>query len=637
MNPELRSMMSKEFLRHPLIAWGVLFCSLFLTAAAGHILTSNVSRSVQERFAADIADIETAIRDRMAHHRIALEAGVGFVQIADHHLDHQVWKGFVDTLNLDENLPGLLGYGYAEMLQPDEVSAYVSRMRELGFPNFDLKPAGSREIYSSISFLEPFNKRNSQAHGYDMYSEATRRAAMEKARDTGEPAISGRVTLVQEIDADIQAGFLMYVPVYQTDMPIATPEQRRLALKGFVYSPFRMNDLMAGILGQGKQALDFTITDGADKQEPPHNLLYDSAAANKRQPQKSPELSQTSTISIDGYPWILNFSSSKDYRTTAELAGPPAVIGASLLVDGMLFWLISWLAASRRHAEQLVERRTEECRIAKAEAEELAESEVEMRKRQEIINLQLHHANKSLSRFASIAAHDLSGPVRRVDAMVGILLDEHSAELAEEAQDILVRIDRSAKRMLAMVSGLLGYSKFEAASLQHQEIPLCDLIEGVIDDQIGLDDEAVVEISCDPSLKAFGDRPLLEHVLHNLVSNSLKYRADRPLVIDIETSRRDDCIAVSVADNGIGIEPEYAEKVFEMFCRLHTEDAYEGLGIGLAVCQRIILDHGGSIWVDKDYKDGTRLVFTVPVAKSKSLDTTLRDDGIKPVAVRNAA
>ena len=633
---KIQSMLTQEILRHPLIAWGALFCSLLLTAAAGHILTTNISRSVQDRFAADIADIEIAIRDRMAHHRIALEAGVGFVHIAEDRLDQHIWKDFVDTLNLDENLPGLLGYGYAEMLQPGEVDDYISRMRNLGFRNFKVKPAGERDVYSSISFLEPFNKRNSRAHGFDMYSEATRRTAMEKARDTGEPAISGRVTLVQEIDADVQAGFLMYVPVYRKGMPTATQQQRRLALKGFVYSPFRVDDLMAGILGQGKQAVDFTITDGQSKLTPPNSLLYDSAAAHKRKAQKSPELARTSAISVDGYPWVLNFTSSTDYRTTAELTGPPAVIGASLLVDGLLFWLISWLASGRRYAEQLVQRRTEECQIAKAKAEELAESEVEMRKRQEVIILQLHHANKSLSRFASIAAHDLNGPVRRVDAMVGILLEEHSADLAEEAKDILARISKSAKRMLAMVAGLLSYSKFEAASLQHREFQLCDLIEGVVDDQIGLDDDAQVEISCEPSIGVFGDRTLLEHVLHNLISNSLKYRDKRPLVIDIEASQCDDCIAISISDNGIGIEPEFAEKVFEMFCRLHTEDAYQGLGIGLAVCQRIILDHGGTIWVDKDFVEGTRVVFTVPAAKGKAPNARLRD-GREPETVCNAA
>jgi signal transduction histidine kinase len=102
--------------------------------------------------------------------------------------------------------------------------------------------------------------------------------------------------------------------------------------------------------------------------------------------------------------------------------------------------------------------------------------------------------------------------------------------------------------------------------------------------------------------------------LQNLVGNAIKFRRADPLVIDISAASRGAMIEIAVADNGIGIEPEYADRVFEMFYRLHNEESYEGTGIGLTVCQQIVNDHGGEIHVDKNYRGGTKIVMTLPAA-----------------------
>jgi CHASE1-domain containing sensor protein len=117
-------------------------------------------------------------------------------------------------------------------------------------------------VYTSITYLEPFDQRNQQAFGYDMWSEPKRRTAMQSARDTATTQISGKVTLVQEIDADVQVGFLMYLAYYGRGGVPATVEERRVALAGFVYSPFRMGDLMEGILGRALPDIRLEIFDG---------------------------------------------------------------------------------------------------------------------------------------------------------------------------------------------------------------------------------------------------------------------------------------------------------------------------------------------------------------------------------------
>jgi hypothetical protein len=126
---------------------------------------------------------------------------------------------------------------------------HVLAVRSEGFTDYHIKPAGDRDELSSIIYLEPFDWHNRRAFGFDMFTEPARRAAMILARDRGAPSISGKVTLVQETDHGVQNGFLMYLPVYQTAVPPATVEERGAGLVGYVYAPFRMRDLMRGILG----------------------------------------------------------------------------------------------------------------------------------------------------------------------------------------------------------------------------------------------------------------------------------------------------------------------------------------------------------------------------------------------------
>ena len=112
-------------------------------------------------------------------------------------------------------IPGIQGMGYALFVAPEEKEAHIESVRAEGFPEYTIRPEGEREMYTSIIYLEPFDERNRQAFGYDMFSNDVRRTAMEQARDTGQPKMTGRITLVQEIDEDVQAGFLIYVPYYR--------------------------------------------------------------------------------------------------------------------------------------------------------------------------------------------------------------------------------------------------------------------------------------------------------------------------------------------------------------------------------------------------------------------------------------
>ncbi len=166
--------------------------------------------------------------------------------------------------------PGIQGLGYTEFIEPEKLEEHIQRIRAEGFPNYTVRPEGQRAQYSSIIYLEPFNERNQRAFGYDMFSESTRREAMVRAAETGKPAITRKVRLLQENSVDEQAGFLMYMPVYDKSMPVSSRVSTTEHIKGYVYAPFRMKDLMRGVFGDQYAQMSLEIYDGVKS---PENLM----------------------------------------------------------------------------------------------------------------------------------------------------------------------------------------------------------------------------------------------------------------------------------------------------------------------------------------------------------------------------
>nr|MEA2797217.1 two-component system, chemotaxis family, sensor kinase Cph1 [Phenylobacterium sp.] len=234
-------------------------------------------------------------------------------------------------------------------------------------------------------------------------------------------------------------------------------------------------------------------------------------------------------------------------------------------------------------------------------------------------NEELKIANEGLQKFTSIVAHDLRGPLRRIEAFIGVLQKDFASALDEEGADILARIARGAERMKQMLDSLLRYSRYNSAAIAGQTAELTDVVRDALS---AFDIEALgveVRIAMVGVSAVEGDPILLSHVLQNLIGNAVKFRSTRPPTVTIEAWQTGQKICLSVADNGIGVEPRFGDKIFEMFYRLHDDDEYEGTGVGLTVCRKIINDHGGRIWLDSAYEGGTRFVLTLCAAKPESL------------------
>ena len=260
-------------------AGALLLAGLIATAVAAWYTHAAVEGAAQQAFAFACADIQGKILDRLRAHEQILRSGAAFVEETAGGT-REGWRHFTQRQQREQRLPGIQGLGVALVIPRANLAEHLRTIRAAGFPDYRVRPEGERDPYSAIVYLEPFTDRNLRAFGYDMLTEPVRRAAMERARDQDAAALSGRVVLVQETDTDVQAGTLMYVPVYRTGQPIATVAQRRAALRGWVYSPYRMTDLMQGILGgwnlAGATRIRLEVFDG--EQTAPAALLYDKSA-----------------------------------------------------------------------------------------------------------------------------------------------------------------------------------------------------------------------------------------------------------------------------------------------------------------------------------------------------------------------
>ncbi len=327
------------------IGWAILICDLVVTLGLWFIVSNDAKEEALGRFHFRGHEIEIEIMERLTAYEQVLRGVVGLFEASRNEIDRHTFKTYVDTLNIEERYRGIQGIGFAIPVPANEKDAHIREVRISGFPEYTIKPEGAREEYTSILYLEPFSGRNLRAFGYDMYSEPVRRQAMMRARDTGKPSLSGRVTLVQETDEDIQTGFLIYIPAYKKEMPVSTVDQRRTAFLGYVYSPFRTRDFLEGVLGARKiPDLAFRLFDIDEKGG--KSLLYDS---NPEHDTAASLFHKNLKIEFDDRLWSLELSSLKPFENTIEKDKSIAVLIAGVVVS-LVFFAVLWLThtASKR-------------------------------------------------------------------------------------------------------------------------------------------------------------------------------------------------------------------------------------------------------------------------------------------------
>jgi CHASE1-domain containing sensor protein len=375
----------------------VLGVSLAMSVTAVTFVSWSVSSRDELRFEYGVRSAQDRITMRLEMYHTALRGAAGLFTASDT-VTAEDFRAFADKLDLPGHLPGIRGIGWTERTEVDGEEATEA---------------------TAIRYLEPLDARNRAAIGFDMYSEAVRRQAMARARDTGEAALSGRVTLLQEIDRDVQAGFLLYLPVYRTGTVPPDLAARRAALQGYVYAPFRADDLFAGIFGtETAPAVSFRVRDGDAPAGAPA-LLHIAP----RTPGHTPRHHTSRVMDVSGHPWVLDFASEPALDSGPEHYFAPATGAAGLLVSLVIFLLVLRIDRSRAEAEA---------------------------------------GSRAKVQFLATMSHELRTPLNAVGGYVDLIEMEIHGPVTDEQRTALGRIRLAGAHLLGLIEDVLSFARIEA-------------------------------------------------------------------------------------------------------------------------------------------------------------------------------
>jgi signal transduction histidine kinase len=250
---------------------------------------------------------------------------------------------------------------------------------------------------------------------------------------------------------------------------------------------------------------------------------------------------------------------------------------------------------------------------------ELKSSEEALKKNEEQLKLivkEIDRSNKELQKFADIVSHDLHEPLRTVSSFIDLLARRYKGNLDEKADRYIAFALEGIDRMSKMISGLAAYSKIGTHTREFTMVDLEEILKQV---KAGLNksiEESNAEINHDPLPQIDGDETLLVQLFQNLIGNAIKFRKkDVPPRVHISSELKEKEWLFGVHDNGFGISPEFHDRIFVIFQRLHTREEFAGTGLGLSVCKKIVERHGGRIWVESQPGEGSTFYFTLPAIK----------------------
>jgi PAS domain S-box-containing protein len=446
-----RSFWSTATQRSMMFGWITLGLMLFLTFFLWYEVRNSEIEESRERFDIYTREARNAIIKRISTYEQVLKGGRGLFMVSDS-VTRDEFRTYINNIEIEKNYPGILGIGYTVVIPESQLKRHEDMVRAEGFPDYKVWPEFKRDIYTSIVYLEPFEGRNLRAFGYDMMSEETRRNAMELARDSARTTVSDKVILVQETSQDIQAGFLMYLPFYRPGSDISTVEGRRDALVGFIYSPFRMNDLLSGILSETQRDINLEIYD--------NEISYDRLMYVSSPDYLSLEGTYNSMFTSEGVlplndnEWIVRFTTMSAFDDQVIDERPVLILIVGLLTSALIFVLVISLATNNflfRELNQLIESTGEgifgidnkkRCTFINSSASRILGGMPEdfyNKNMHDLIHYQHEDGTPYTSEDSPITAAFLSGEVKRVENEVFWRLDGTCFPVEYSASPIITK------------------------------------------------------------------------------------------------------------------------------------------------------------------------------------------------------
>jgi PAS domain S-box-containing protein len=330
----------------------VFLASLMASFALWNYAQRSAENELQAEFDFFAHEMIDHINQRMAAY-VQVLFGVRALFTGTEPVTRDQFSTYISSLRLEERYPGIQGLSHAPLITHAEKSAHIAEMRKQGLANYSIKPAGEREHYAPVVYIEPFSDRNIKVLGYDTYFEGDRQAAMVQARDTDRASVTGKLTLVQETGEQVQSGFLVFLPLYRQDMPHATVEQRRHSIYGWVTAVFRMGDLMSHLVNKRSNQLNLAIYDGVHVSD--QARMYASGDQAEKTTPYRPRLSSIQHVQLSDRMWTIIIQSTPQFEARFSNNTPIVVAITGAVFTLLLTMLAHALVRSNRMASELAE------------------------------------------------------------------------------------------------------------------------------------------------------------------------------------------------------------------------------------------------------------------------------------------
>ena len=587
-----------------LMTWGV-------TYVAVHRSTKHFQFVETQRQALSIRD---SIEDRFIEYEIGLTFGRGLLLSSDS-VSRSEWKEFFDSQSMGRFFPGVLGYGYVEVVDADELDEYLASVRQDGAPGYTVHvhPGFESQDESLTKYLVKYHEpaeRNRIVWGLDVAARDENRLVYDMSRDSGLMSVSEPISLLQ--NEEDGWGLVFAIPVYERDAEIDTVEQRRGAISGWVITVLDIREFFEAEWIEAWDDFDIELYTPGDGEGGLGKMVYQSGVS-----PSSDELAYAKTfIPLR----VVNLSmaiavSPKNAELSVFASTWNMVVFFSGLIITVLLTVITW-SVTRTRAKAIG--------IARSMTSTIRESEL----RQRTLALQADSANQSKSEFLANMSHEIRTPMTAILGYSEILEENLVSEESESSREAIAAITRSGKHLMVLINDVLDLSKIESGKFD-VNIELCSAAEIVQDvfqslrngaSKKGL--ELSIKYSTEvPSLvKTDGYR--VRQILINLVGNAIKFTDQGSVTIVIGAD--DEHVWFGIRDTGVGITKSDIESLFEPFEQVDSSMTrrHEGTGLGLTISKHLATMLGGDIFIESQEGVGSEFRLEIPADYPSNMPTT---------------
>lgn len=641
-----------------------LVLGIALTAVGAKYVHDTVHEENRKYFQQRVGDARVALDKHLRIYLEALRGLQGLFQLDSYSVTREDFRHYVEHLDLAGRYPGIHAVAFARYLRADQLPAYEAAMRThvaVKRPDFVVTTGPGYRDHFVADYIKRANEINVIPVGSDLGVEPRRRESLERARDTGQPTVSGLIKI--DMRDDGPAGFYLAVPVYRPGAPLGTVEQRRAAFVGCVIAVLRSEDMMRGLFGAPLlQELDIEIydtmaVDGRDAYDETH-LIFDSAAevAGRRMALHAALPTSgdrnVSNLAVANREWTVVYTGLPSLNDRADHEYQVWLVGAGgLALSVLLFAFIRSISNANQQLEAEVAARTAALNASNAELTEsfakMAAANDALQKAQD----QLLQSEKmvALGQLAAGVAHEINNPVGfvksnlcslqgHVDGILAVLatygrfepaLAGHPEALAsvtavkeaadleflkQDIGDLIAESTDGVRRVQMIVDDLKNFSRVDTADWHFANLESgLDSTLNIVRNEIKYKADLVKDYGNVPEIECIGSQ--LNQVFMNVLVNAAHAIETRG-TITIRTRADDTSVWIEIADTGMGIPAEIRKRIFEPF--FTTKPVGKGTGLGLSLAYSIVQRHQGTLDVESEVGRGTCFRITLPLVRQQA-------------------